>query len=74
MQVLVTDGHLPYPFGYEVMGYQVSDLAATLEKAKASGAKILSPPYSAGDRATAIVEFPGGYIVEIHAPAAPAAH
>jgi hypothetical protein len=70
MQVLVTDGHLPYPFGYEVMGYQVSDLAATLEKAKASGAKILSPPYSAGDRTTAIVEFPGGYIAEIHAPAA----
>lgn len=35
MQVLVTDGHLPYPFGYELTGYQVPDLDATLEKAKA---------------------------------------
>ncbi len=34
MQVLVTDGHLPYPFGHEVTGYQVADLSATLEKAK----------------------------------------
>jgi hypothetical protein len=71
MQVIVTDGHLPYPFGRETTGYQVKDLAATLEKAKAAGAKILSPPYAAGDRNTAIVEFPGGYIAEIHAPTAP---
>src|SRR5580704_6415478 len=31
MQVLVTDGHLPYPFGREIMGYEVRDLVATLE-------------------------------------------
>ena len=66
MQINVTDGHLPYPFGHEIMGYQVSDLAATLEKAKAAGAKILSPPFIATDRNTAIVQFPGGYIAEIH--------
>jgi predicted enzyme related to lactoylglutathione lyase len=66
MQVLVTDGHLPYPFGREVTGYQVRDLSATLEKAKASGAKILSAPYTTDNRSTAIVEFPGGYIAEIH--------
>src|SRR5271169_536655 len=66
MQVLVTDGHLPYPFGYETTGYQVQDLGATLEKAKAVGVKILSAPYTTNDRATAIVEFPGGYIAEIH--------
>jgi predicted enzyme related to lactoylglutathione lyase len=66
MQVLVTDGHLPYPFGHEVMGYQVSDLGATLKKAKATGVKILSPPYTITDRTTVIVEFPGGYIAEIH--------
>jgi predicted enzyme related to lactoylglutathione lyase len=66
MQVLVTDGHLPYPFGHEVMGYQVRDLAATIEKAKAAGAKILSKPYKMSDRTSAIVEFPGGYIAEIH--------
>jgi hypothetical protein len=66
MQVLVTDGHLPYPFGYETTGYQVQDLSATIEKAKAAGVKILSPPYTAHDRTTAIVQFPGGYIAEIH--------
>jgi predicted enzyme related to lactoylglutathione lyase len=66
MQINVTDGHLPFPFGHEIMGYQVSDLAATLEKAKAAGAKILSPPFTASDRSTAIAQFPGGYITEIH--------
>jgi len=66
VQVLVTDGHLPYPFGHEVTGYQVQDLAATLEKAKAAGVKILSAPYKMNDRTTAIVEFPGGYIAELH--------
>ena len=66
MQVLVTDGHLPYPFGLETTGYEVSDLAATLEKAKAAGARILSHPYTSGDRTSAIVEFPGHYIAEIH--------
>jgi len=66
MQVLVTDGHLPYPFGHEVMGYEVKDLAATIGKAKTAGAKILSPPYTTKDRITAILEFPGGYIAEVH--------
>jgi hypothetical protein len=70
MQVLATDGHLPYPFGREVTGYQVQDLAATLEKAKAAGAKILSTPYTTNNRSAAVVEFPGGYIAEIHSPAA----
>jgi hypothetical protein len=68
MMVLVTDGHLPYPFGHEITGYQVRDLPATLGIAKAAGVKILSPPYATNDRSTAIVEFPGGYIAEIHAP------
>jgi predicted enzyme related to lactoylglutathione lyase len=66
MQVLVTDGHLPYPFGREITGYQVQDLNATLEKAKAAGVKVLFPPYAASDRTTAVVQFPGGYIAEIH--------
>ncbi len=69
MQVLVTDGHLPYPFGHEVMGYEVHDLNVTLEKAKAAGVKILSPPYSTDNRTAAIVEFPGGYVAEIHSVA-----
>lgn len=70
MQVNVTDGHLPYPFGHEMTGYEVSDLDATLTKAAAAGAKVLSPRYDAADRSTAIVQFPGGYIAEIHAPKA----
>lgn len=66
MQVMVTDGHLPYPFGREITGYQVQDLGTTLQKAKAAGVKILSPPYSTHDRTTATVQFPGGYIAEVH--------
>ncbi len=67
MVLLVTDGHLPYPFGRETTGYQVQDLAATLPKAKAAGVKILSAPYATDDgRMSAIVEFPGGYLAEIH--------
>jgi predicted enzyme related to lactoylglutathione lyase len=70
MQISVTDGHLPFPFGHEITGYQVSNLSATLEKAKAAGAKILSPPFKAIDRITAVVQFPGGYIAEIHSVSA----
>ncbi|MGB6630523.1 MAG: glyoxalase, partial [Terriglobales bacterium] len=74
MQVMVTDGHLPYPFGHEVTGYQVKDLGTTLEKAKGAGAKLLSPPYTTNDRITAIVEFPGGYIAEMHSLAPGISH
>jgi predicted enzyme related to lactoylglutathione lyase len=67
LTVLVTDGHLPYPYGHEMTGYEVSDLAVTLAKAKAVGVQVLIPPYSAGHRTAALVQFPGGYIAEIHA-------
>jgi predicted enzyme related to lactoylglutathione lyase len=66
MQVMVTDGHLPYPFGHEVSGYEVRDLDGTLMRAKAAGVKVLSAAYEGGGRKSAIVEFPGGYIAEIH--------
>ena len=66
MAVFVTDGHLPYPYGREMTGYEVTDLAATLDKAKAAGAEILVPAYSTGTRKEAMVKFPGGYIAEIH--------
>jgi hypothetical protein len=68
MQVMVTDGHLPYPFGREITGYQVADLPATLAKARAAGATILSSPYKSSDRTSVIIQFPGGYIAEIHGP------
>jgi predicted enzyme related to lactoylglutathione lyase len=64
--VLVTDGHLPYPYGREMTGYEVSDLDGTLAKAKAAGVKIVVPPYATDERTAAVVEFPGGYVAEIH--------
>lgn len=64
--VLVTDGHLPYPYGRETTGYEVSNLADTLVKAKAAGVLDLVGPYSADGRNSAMVQFPGGYIAEIH--------
>jgi predicted enzyme related to lactoylglutathione lyase len=67
MQVNVTDGHLPYPFGHEISGYEVKDLDATVAKATAAGAKVLSPVYVSADRRSIVVEFPGGYVAEIHA-------
>jgi predicted enzyme related to lactoylglutathione lyase len=66
LTVLVTDGQLPYPYGHEMTGYEVSDLAATLAKARAAGVVVLVPPYTAGQRTAAVVQFPGGYIAEIH--------
>ncbi|HXN27435.1 MAG TPA: hypothetical protein VN902_09955 [Candidatus Acidoferrales bacterium] len=67
MRVMVTDGHLPYPFAREITGYEVREFAATLAKAKAAGVKILSAPYATDDkRMSALVKFPGGYIAEIH--------
>jgi len=65
--VFVTDGHLPYPYGREVTGYEVNDLQGTLAKAKAAGAVILVEPYTADGRAETMVQFPGGYVAEIHA-------
>jgi hypothetical protein len=67
MTVLVTNGHLPYPFGRETTGYEVADLGDTLQKAKAAGATVLVQPYRSDTRQAAIVQFPGGYIAEIHA-------
>jgi predicted enzyme related to lactoylglutathione lyase len=66
MLVWVTDGHLPYPFGREMAGYEIQDLDAALETAKAAGVTVLFGPYTAGDRKTAVVQFPGGYVAEIH--------
>jgi len=69
MTVLVTDGHLPYPYGRELTGYEVADLDMTLAKAKAAGASVLVEPYPSDNRRTALVQFPGGYIAEIHVEA-----
>ncbi len=71
MVVLVTDGHLPYPYGHELTGYQVANLAETIGKAKQAGAALLAGPYRSGRRDAAMLDFPGGTIVEIHATAGP---
>ncbi|MCM2381034.1 VOC family protein [Pseudomonas marginalis] len=66
MAVLVTNGQLPYPFGHETTGYQVADLTATLGKATGSGATVVVPAFDSKGRRSALVEFPGGYVAEIH--------
>ncbi len=66
LTVLATDGHIPYPYGRETTGYEVTDLAVTLAKAKNAGIQVLVGPYKAGQRDAAMVQFPGGYIAEVH--------
>jgi hypothetical protein len=66
LTVFVTDGQLPYPYGRELTGYEVTNLGETLAKAKAAGATILVGPYQADQREASFVQFPGGYIAEIH--------
>jgi hypothetical protein len=66
LTAFATDGHLPYPYGRELTGYEVANLSETLERARAAGASVLVEPYAGSDRRAAIVQFPGGYIAEIH--------
>jgi hypothetical protein len=67
--VLVTDGQLSYPYGREMIGYEVANVPETISKAKVAGATVLVDPYTADRRQAAIVSFPGGYIAEIHSAA-----
>ena len=66
LTAFVTDGHLPYPYGWEMTGYEVSNLAETLTKAKAAGVDVLVARYKTDERDAVVVRFPGGYIAEIH--------
>jgi hypothetical protein len=66
MQIMATDGHLSFPFGHDISGYEVSDLNETLVKARSHGAKVLVEPVELTDRRTAVVQFPGGFIAEVH--------
>jgi predicted enzyme related to lactoylglutathione lyase len=67
--VFATDGHLPYPYGRELTGYEVTNLKDTLTKATGAGAKVLVEPFTSDRTESAIVQFPGGYVAEIHAAA-----
>ncbi|WP_109479752.1 glyoxalase [Paraburkholderia sp. C35] len=66
MLVFAPDGKLPYPYGRETTGYQVADLDATLTKAQSVNVKVLVPAASTVEGRSAMVEFPGGYVAEIH--------
>jgi hypothetical protein len=68
--VFATNGQLPFPYGREIFGYEVKDLGATLERAKAAGVVILVPEHEVGKRHEAMVQFPGGYVAEIHSVSA----
>lgn len=69
MVVMVTDGHLPWPYGREITGYEVTNFNDTLNKAKKAGVSILVKPFISDNRISTLVKFPGGYIAEIHAAA-----
>ncbi|WP_144157572.1 VOC family protein [Paraburkholderia sp. BCC1885] len=69
LTVFATDGHLPYPYGREVTGYEVKDFDDTMKKAQAAGVSVLVQPFTSDHRESAVVQFPGGYIAEIHAAA-----
>jgi hypothetical protein len=64
--LLATDGHLPYPYGREITGHDVDDLSNTVMKGRAAGASVVIAPYSVAGRRAAMLQFPGGFIAEIH--------
>jgi hypothetical protein len=66
LTAFVTDGHLPYPYGRELTGYEVRHVNETLAKAKSAGVTVLVEPYRSGNRESAMLQFPGGYVAEIH--------
>jgi hypothetical protein len=66
--VLVADGHLPYPYGREMTGYEVDAISTTLSKARSVGVEVLAGPYVTDERTAVLVKFPGGYIAELHSP------
>jgi hypothetical protein len=47
-------------------GYEVDNLTDTLTKAESAGVQILVAPYRANQHQAVMVQFPGGYIAEIH--------
>jgi hypothetical protein len=69
LTVLATDGALPYPFGRELTGFEVTDLKAALKRGTDAGLQILVPPFHSQDRLAAVVRCPGGFIAELHTEA-----
>src|SRR5438128_2709128 len=59
LNAFVTDGHLPYPYGREMTGYEVTNLAETLTKATAAGADGLVPPSTTDEPYAVVARLPG---------------
>ncbi len=68
--VLATDGHLPFPYGREMTGYEVADLAGTLDKAKTAGATFARSGLCGWRAPSRHGAVSGGYIAEIHSAGA----
>lgn len=64
--VLITHGQIAWPYGTEMTGYEVGDLDATLQRARDSGAKVVVDAHAEGKRRAAMIQFPGGYVAEVH--------
>lgn len=64
--VLVTNGHIKWPYGRELTGYEVANLKEILDKGVRAGVKILVAPFASEQRISAVIQFPGGYIAEVH--------
>ena len=58
LTAFVTNGQLAWPFGRELTGYEVPDLAATLAKARSAGVEVLVAPKMVAGRESAMVRFP----------------
>src|SRR5258705_3311970 len=54
LTALVTDGHLPYPYGRAMTGYEVTNLTDTLTQAKAKGVDVLVPSHRTDERESAL--------------------
>jgi hypothetical protein len=58
LTVLVTDGHLPCPYGGEITGYEIANLADTPAQGTAAGVAVLVETYIADHRSAAIMRVP----------------
>jgi hypothetical protein len=59
---------IPFPFGSERTGYLVTDMDVAILAARATGADLLVTSFNDPIGRDAIIQWPGGYIAEIHSP------
>jgi hypothetical protein len=66
LSVLAFTTPVPYPFGSERVGYLVKDLDAAVAAAVAAGAGVVVAPFADPIGRDAIVEWPGGAIMQLY--------